>query len=233
VVVLTSGDGSIGQPRLDDSQRLLAAWGLRVRTDWLNPVSDSVVYQALLGTGASPFRAWLDGLTQAALDAAIDTVVADQAEGYNPTHDLCRVLANRLVERLRAAGREVRSLEMPLVGHPCDPAHEDRIEVEVRLSETELAHKLAQMLDYARRCSPVLLGEVRTMLDSYGPQAFAHECLYPAALTRYEGERWPDEPPFFERAGEVRRAQGVYKDVIRASHLQRMVAEACRLGPAA
>ena len=226
VVVLTRGDGSIGQPRREDSRRMLNQWGLDVRSEWLAPVSDSVVYQALLGTGSSPFGEWLDGLTRAALEAGIDTVVADEAEGYNPSHDLCRVLANRLVSRLRAAGREVRNLEIPLVGHPCDPAREDQIEIEVRLTEAELRQKLEQVLDYARRCSPVLLAEVQTMFDTFGTQAFARECLYPAARTPYEEGVLPGDMPHFERVGEERQAAGIYKDVIRARHLLRMVTAA-------
>lgn len=224
--MLTSGDGSIGQPRLEDSRRMLNQWGLDVRSEWLAPVSDSVVYQALLGIGASPFEQWLDGLTQATLDANIDTVVADEAEGYNPSHDLCRVLANRLVSRLREAGREVRNLEIPLVGHPCDPAREDQVEIEVHLTEAELQNKLGQVLDYARRCSPVLLGEVQTMFDTFGTQAFARECLYPAAPTPYEVGLLPETLPYFERVGEERRAAGIYKDVIRARHLLRVVTAA-------
>lgn len=230
VVMLTSGDGSIGQPRLDDSRRLLVAWGLDVRDDWLKPVSDAVVYQALLGTGASPFQAWLDDLTEAALEAGIDTVVADEAEGYNPSHDLCRVLANRLVSRLREAGRSVRNLEIPLVGHPCDPAREGQVEIDVRLTEAELQEKLAQVLDYARRCSPVLLGEVQTMFDTFGTQAFGRECLYPAARTPYEDGRLPDTMPHFERVGEERKAAGIYKDVIRARHLLDIVTTAGQPG---
>lgn len=230
VVMLTSGDGSIGQPRLDDSRRLLVAWGLDVRDDWLQPVSDAVVYQALLGTGPSPFQAWLDDLTEAALNAGIDAVVADEAEGYNPSHDLCRVLANRVVSRLREAGRSVRNLEIPLVGHPCDPAREGQVEIDVRLTEAELQEKLAQVLDYARRCSPVLLGEVQTMFDTFGTQAFGRECLYPAARTPYEDGRLPDTMPHFERVGEERKAAGIYKDVIRARHLLDIVTAAGQPG---
>lgn len=224
--MLTSGDGSIGQPRLDDSRKLLTRWGLSVRTDWLAPVSDAVVYQALLGTGASPFAGWLDDLTRGALAEGIDTVVADEAEGYNPSHDLCRVLANRLVGRLREAGRSVRSLEIPLVGHPCDPAREAQVEIDVRLNDAELRQKLDDVLDYARRCSPVLLGEVQTMFDTFGTQAFARECLYPAARTPYEDGQEPATMPHFERVGEERQAAGIYKNVIRARHLLRMVTDA-------
>lgn len=223
VVALTNGDGSVGQARLSDTEDLLADLGVRVRRDWLEPVSDSAVYQALLGTAPSPFAAWLDQLTQAALEEGIDGVVSDQAEGYNPTHDLCRVLANCLVQRLEQAGRPVRNLEIPLVGHPCDPAHDAQAEVKITLSEHELSQKLAKMHDYARRCSPILEQELQTMLDSYGQQAFATECLYTARRTPYEDGKVPDVMPSFERIGEERRRAGIYKHVIQAQHLQQLV----------
>jgi hypothetical protein len=223
VVVLTNGDGSIGQARLSDTQELLAGIGVSVRRDWLEPVSDSVVYQALLGACPSPFAAWLDMLTQAALDGGIDTLVSDEAEGYNPTHDLCRALANCLARRMEQAGRRVRNLEIPLVGHPCAPAREEHAEVQVHLSEPELQEKLATMRDYAHRCSPVLEAELQTMLDTYGPQAFATECLYTARRTPYEDGGVPEVMPSFERIGEERRRAGVYKDVIQARHLGQLV----------
>lgn len=223
VVVLTNGDGSIGQPRLADTQQLLAQAHVQLRSDWLRPVADSVVYQALLGGGASPFQLWLEQLTQAGLDGQFDTVVADEAEGYNPTHDLCRALANRLVQRLEQAGRSIRSLEFPLVGHPCDPARQGQAEVEVTLSPAELEQKLALMMDYAGRCSAVLTRELQTMLDTYGAQAFGKECLYRASTTPYEANELPVTTPFFERAGEERKRAGIYKHVIRAEHLRHLV----------
>ncbi|WP_029413300.1 MULTISPECIES: hypothetical protein [Acidovorax] len=223
VVILTNGDGSIGQARLSDTQDLLADIGVRVRRDWLEPVSDAAVYQALLGTAPSPFAGWLTQLTQAALQEGIDVLVSDQAEGYNPTHDLCRVLANCLVQQMGQAGRQVRNLEIPLVGHPCDPAHEEQAEVKITLSAPELAQKLAKMQDYARRCSPVLEQELQTMLDSYGQQAFATECLYTARRTPYEDGKVPDAMPSFERIGEERLLAGIYKHVIQAQHLRQLV----------
>lgn len=223
VVVLTNGDGSIGQARLSDSQDLLADLGVSVRRDWLEPVSDAVVYQALLGAAPSPFSGWLDQLTQAAMQEGVDVVVSDQAEGYNPTHDLCRVLANCLVQRMGQAGRQVRNLEIPLVGHPCDPAQDGQAEIKITLSASELHQKLTAMHDYARRCSPVLEQELQTMLDSYGQQAFATECLYTARRTSYEDGKVPDVMPSFERIGEERRRAGIYKHVIQAQHLKQLV----------
>lgn len=223
VVVLTHGDGSIHQPRLSDSEHLLSEMGVRIRTDWLAPVSDATVYQALLGTGPSPFASWLASLTQAAMDAGIEMLVADEAEGYNPTHDLCRALANGVAHQLQQAGRPVQNLEIPLIGHPCDPERQGAAEVEVRLSGPELDHKLSMMEAYARRCSPVLEQELQTMLDSFGRQAFATECLYTASHTPYENGELPEVMPSFERIGEERRQAGIYQHVIRADHLRQLV----------
>lgn len=223
VVVLTNGDGSIGQARLSDTEEILAGMGVRVRRDWLEPVRDAAVYQALLGAAPSPFTAWLDQLTQAAMQEGVDVVVSDQEEGYNPTHDLCRVLANGLVQRMREAGRAIRSLEIPLVGHPCDPAQDGQVEIRVTLSAAELDQKLTTMWQYAHRCSPVLEQELKTMLDSFGEQAFATECLYTARRTPYEDGQLPKVMPSFERIGEERRRAGVYQHVITAQHLRQLV----------
>lgn len=223
VVMLTHGDGSIGQPRLADSLAVLTALGVRLRADWISAVSDQAIYQALLGQGPSPLDGWLERLSERALAAGVTTVVADEAEGYNPTHELCRVLANRLCERLRRGGHEVDNLEVPLVGHPCDPARRAQMRVEVTLSPAQAAWKIGQMCDYARRCSPVLEAEVRKMLDDFGAEAFATECLYAARRTVYEDDRLPDEKPAFERFGEARHAAGIYPHVIRAEHLRQLV----------
>lgn len=227
VVMLTHGDGSLGQPRLGDSRALLERLGVAVRDDWLQAVSDQLIYQALLGRTGSPLPGWLDALFDACWAAGITTVVADEAEGYNPSHDLCRVLANRLTARLARAGRTVVNLEMPLVGHPCDPWRWPGARVEVRLTPEQAVWKLTQMRDYARRCSPVLEAEVEKMIDEFGREAFATECLFDATRTPYEDGLCPALAPHFEQVGEQRHAAGVYQDVIRSSHVLRCVEAVC------
>ena len=223
VVMLTHGDGSIGQPRLEDSEHLLHQIGVRVRTDWLQPVSDGAVYQALLDTDVSLIDGWLARLTHAAQREPFDCIVADEAEGYNPSHDLCRVLANRLQHRLQQAGSTVRALEFPLIEHPCDPARSARAEIDITLSPQELDTKLALMKSYAERCSPVLAQELQTMLDRFGEQAFARECIYEASVTPYEQGQLPVTAPYFETRGEERMKAGIYQHVIRARHLLEQV----------
>ena len=223
VVVLTHGDGSIGQPRLEDTRHLLREIDVEVRDDWIAPIADSAVYQALLGLQPSPLPQWLERLVAASDEEPFDVVVADEAEGYNPTHDVCRVLANLLVHRLEQSGRAVQSLEMPLVGHPCDPARNEQLQVAVSLDTRELDYKLDIMKRYAQRCSPILEQELQTMLDTFGEQAFAQECLYSAGNTPYERNELPLTMPYFERVGEERYRAGIYAHVIRAEHVRRLV----------
>ncbi len=223
VVVLTNGDGSIGQPRLDHSRQLLTPLGVQIREDWLASVPDSHIYNALLQTGPSPFKAWLAQLIEIGKQGHFDTVVADQAEGYNPSHDLCRVLANCLVQELQRAGVSVRNLEFPLIGHSCDPARQIDAQTEVSLSGDELHHKLSVMRLYAKQTSPVLEQELQTMLGTYGEASFAKECLYLASQTPYEFNELPSILPEFERIGQERFRAGIYQHVIRAEHLRQLV----------
>lgn len=223
IVMLTNGEGSIGQPRLEHSLQLLEPIGVQIRNDWLASVPDSHIYGALLGTAPSPFGAWLTRLVDLGMQGQFDTVVADQAEGYNPSHDLCRVMANCLVDRLRKSGKSVRSLEFPVVGPSCDPHRQSEVEDTVILSPAELRHKLALMHFYAQRTSPVLKQELDAMLASFGEESFGKEYLYPASRTPYELDEMPTVLPEFERIGEERFRAGVYRHVIRAEHLRRLV----------
>lgn len=228
VVMLTHGDGSIGQPRLEHSLQLLEPIDVHIREDWLAPVSDACIYNALLGTAASPFKLWLANLIKMGMQGHFDVIVADEAEGYNPSHDLCRVLANCLAHALRQAGRSITSLEFPLIGHACDPARQNDVVTEVTLSDEELRHKLSMMRLYAQRTSPILEQELQTMLDKFGEKSFAKECLYPASQTAYECGELPHALPEFERIGEERHRAGIYQHVIRAEHLRQLVQDMSR-----
>lgn len=222
-VILTQGDGASGDSRLEESARLLDQVGARLCRSWLEPVPDKRIYGALLGRHESPFPAWLAALVKRCAESDVQTIVADSAEGYNPSHDLCRALANQLVRDLRSRGKPIASLEFPLDGHPNDPARREQVREQVQMSGDEVKDKIFLALDYARRTSVQLHSEIESMLEKFGEEAFQIETFYAAQRTTYEDGHLPDETPHFETVGEERTKSGVYRDVIRARHLLNLI----------
>ena len=225
VVILTQGEGAEAEPRIGESLALLAASGIDIDDPWLESVPDQHIYSALLGRARSPFPHWLAQLEARCIRHGVRRIVADSAEGYNPSHDLCRSLANALVVRLAARGRAVDSLEFPLDGHPFEPCGFGPARERIALSEGEVSEKLELARAYAARTSRTLLAEIDAMCERFGETAFASEVLFAARPTDYEQGRVPAQPPHFETVGEQRQAAGVYADVIRATHLLRLCSE--------
>ncbi len=221
VVVLTDGAGSNGVPRLgptiDNLERAGASWLPQV----LAPVADTAIYQALLDGDTAMFERWLDALTAHVIEQNIECIVADEAEDYNPSHDLCRMLANLVALQAKANGHPVLSFGYPTVGHPCPPARlaaEEHVVVELGVQEWR--SKLDDLYGYTRSFGGQLQREFEGFIAEFGAEAYGRECLFTAQPTRYEQAEAPASKPFFESAGEERVAAGIYKHVIRGTHLQ-------------
>ena len=73
----------------------------------------------------------------------------------------------------------------------------------------EQERKLQAALAY-----PEMRMEVQAALLSHGKRAFAVECLRPAATTTII-ERFANEPPAYERLGQIRINEGRYGEVVR------------------
>lgn len=220
-VVLTNGAGSSGTPRLEPTIDNLVRAGANWIPQVVEPVADADIYRALLEGDASMFAQWLDALTAHVLAQGIDCIVADEAEDYNPSHDLCRLLANQVAAHAAARGHPVRAFGYPTVGHPSPPG---RLSTErhlmAELDAQELQAKLDDMHRYARSFGGQLQRELDGFLAEFGAQAYGRECLFAAQPTRYERTEAPAAKPSFETIGEERVAAGVYKYVIRGAHLQ-------------
>jgi hypothetical protein len=230
-VVLTNGAGSGGVPRLDPTLDNLARAGARWVPQVVQPVADADIYRALLEGDTALFTQWVEALTAHVVAQGIDCIVADEAEDYNPSHDLCRLLANRVAERAAECGQPVRSLGYPTVGHPSPPARlAGEHHVMVELDAQALQAKLDDMHGYARHFGGQLERELAGFIAEFGAQAYGRECLFAAQPTRYELAQPPATKPAFETFGEARVAEGVYQHVIRGAHLQ-AVADRLRAAP--
>jgi hypothetical protein len=214
VFVLTDGSGSAGVSRLASTTRVLEDLCV-ARGSIYGRLSDRVLYQALIDGNLALFTELAEELADALLKARVDYVVSDNADAYNPSHDVCRLIASAAVAL--ANGR--RSMAMPsfefsLIGRPdaCPEAQRDRA-VWLKLSDEALERKLA-----AARAYPELAREVDSAVDVLGVEAFRTECL------RLVGDPVPLEVtagvPFYEHYGSERVASHAYAQVVRRSHVQ-------------
>jgi hypothetical protein len=216
VLVLTDGAGRSGTSRLPATARVLARAGA-TPGEVFGRFRDRDIYEAMLGRDLELFRA-LAGDVAAALEDA-DYVVGDAAEGYNPTHDVCRLLVDAAAARVRRRrGRALASFAFPLVGPPTGSTPPGSTDVDTTLDADAFARKLVAARDYVE-----LDGEVRAALDGVGIAAFRRE-----VFQHVEGgsERAGGDVPFYERHGERRVAEGAYRHVLRRAEHVAPIAEA-------
>ena len=221
VCVLTDGSGSGGEGRLESTTGVLAATGARAGPvyGWM---SDRAIYAAILGGDVGRFCRLADELAAMLVELDADCVVADAVEGYNPSHDVCRLVVNAA---LRMAGRgrasPIAAYDFLLVGAPdqCPETLRSRA-LWLALDDDALARKLA-----AARGYPELGMEVERALERFGTAPFRTECLRPVDLSDRYG--WDAaETPYYETYGEKRVAEGAYDRVLRFGEHVRPLADA-------
>jgi hypothetical protein len=221
VCVLTDGSGSGGEGRLESTTAVLACTGARTGPvyGWM---ADRAIYAAILEGDAARFCRLADELAAMMVEGEVDCVVADAVEGYNPSHDVCRLVVNAALRMAaRACGRPIAAYDFLLVGapHQCPDELRERA-LWLSLDDTALARKLQ-----AARAYPELAAEVERALERYGAAPFRTECLRPVDLSEPYG--WTAaEAPYYERYGEKRVAEGAYQRVLRFREHVRPLAEA-------
>jgi hypothetical protein len=129
-------------------------------------------------------------------------IVCDAAEGYNPVHDLCRLIAGAAIE---IADAGVKQYEYAVVNGPdsLDPAGDD---LHLDLDDVTFEAKI----EAARRFA-AFLPDVDEMLSRHGHDAYRHETLRRVIDWTDLGSGVPE----YERFGETRVAAGHYRRVIR------------------
>ncbi|HEX2093322.1 MAG TPA: hypothetical protein VHG28_13020 [Longimicrobiaceae bacterium] len=221
VCVLTDGSGSTGEGRLESTSRVLERTEAR-RGPVYGRMSDREVYAAIMDHDLRLFCDLADELCAALLGHGADCVVGDAVEGYNPSHDVCRLVINAAVRMAsRVQGAPLPNYDFVLVGAPdeCPEALRDAT-FRLSLDDDALSRKLE-----AARGYPEMAGEVEAALARFGVTPFRLECLRPVDIEDRTG--WTaEEPPFYERHGEKRVAAGVYDRVLRFREHVLPVAEA-------
>jgi hypothetical protein len=210
VFVLTDGSGHSNQSRLSSTTRILDQAGAK-RGGIYGGLTDSAAYKAILNREFEPFIGFARELTSGFVNEQIDFVAGDALEGYNPMHDVCRLIINTSVAVARRVHRrEIANFEFSLVNQPHGtelPPHAN--EICLRLDETTLARKISIAQGYAE-----LAGEVSTALGATVVTAFGVERLRPVE-SETGARRCDNEIPFYELYGEKQVALGHYTEVLR------------------
>src|SRR5688572_22331775 len=196
VCVLTDGSGHSGQSRLHYTEELLRATGAPAGGIF-GRFTDRGIYAAIRGRDFSPIAALADELAADLIRRRIEVVVADAMEGYNPAHDLCRLIVGAACARAAAAGVNVRHYEYPIFGGP--NAFDDSGEI-TTLDDVEFAAKIERSRAFA-----AVLADVDEMLTRFGDAAFRREAF--RAIGGWSATPWDDgSQPMYEIIGEERVA---------------------------
>ncbi|PYS79387.1 MAG: hypothetical protein DMF66_02925 [Acidobacteria bacterium] len=242
VLVLTDGSGREGRSRISSTTRYLEKLGAR-RGRVFGRFTDLEVYRAVLARDFPVFTSLCDELADAFVAEGVSAVVGDASEGYNSTHDLCRLVVNVAVElAARSDERPIANYDFPVVARPdhC-PAHLRARALWLRLDDETFARKLSA----AREFYPALAAETADALQGRGDErvsghfklkddehaatdldgldTFRVECLRPVS---HGDAPFESRVPFYELQGEMRVAEGLYEQVIRFGEHMRPLAEA-------
>jgi len=195
---------------------LLVAAGARP-SPVFGKLRDVELYRALLRGDHRPFVELFEEIAESALREGVSVLAADAAEGYNPAHDVARLLANAVAAHSARSGLPVENLAFPLEAAP--GAGSGEVTVQLALDEGAFTRKLAAATAYGE-----MKEEVERALAGHGEGAFRVETLR-RADPGFDLEAAHGPTPFYERFGERRVAEGVYPEVVRhRAHLQPLAA---------
>lgn len=185
--------------------------------------TDREMYAAILGGDAELIGGLVNEVAAEIVANRIDTVVSDAMEGFNPVHDLCRIIAGAACSLAGNVAHYEYSLhEGP---HAFDAVGDAEI---IDLDDEALEAKLA----CARDLAPVL-SDIGEMLARFGEAAFRRESFRP--IEDWTACPWPaDSRPLYEHIGEERVALHRYDRVIRyAEHMRPLIDRVRAMMPAA
>jgi len=208
VFVITDGSGS-GRSRIASTLDTLAATGCEAGSI-MGAFTDREIYRIILNGDVDPMVSMTVDLADALIEHGVRSVVADAFEFYNPTHDLCSVIADLAAQSAQiTTGRTITRYAYAVTEAPSGDGET------LLLDDAALARKIAA----AERCES-LKAEVDSLLAKIGIDALRREVLTPAGTHI----PIPASQPFYETHGERRVADGHYMTVIRyAQHFRPFV----------
>jgi hypothetical protein len=237
VFVLTDGSGHGGQSRIGSTSKILGQVRAQ-RGSIYGRFTDVGLYELILGQNFQPFLRVVDEFADAILNERPSTIAGDAIEGYNPSHDLCRLIINAAITIARRSGCEVVNRDFLLARPHAVSTESDA--VHFQLDDAAFTRKLQ-----AARAFPELQLEIEAAMagellsfreypqldrswigSNRGTSLYRTEVLRPVHENHHQEEF--TEAPFYERYGELRVADGHYHSVIRYRDHILPLAEALR-----
>ncbi|MCA1576753.1 MAG: hypothetical protein LC794_05240 [Acidobacteria bacterium] len=242
VWVLTDGSGHTGRSRIDSTTRVLHANGAVPGPVYAH-MSDVDLYNAVLNFEHSPFISIVDRLAATLMNKNVTCIAGDAEEGYNPAHDICRLIINAAVTLVKLKrDRDVPNYDFKLAGAPANCSDELRDgPIWLNLDDAAFARKVSAARNYPELHAEVeaaLNGTVNTGFTSdpilnersrstYGVTTannFRVECLRPVNVNGIKPNK--DATPFYEEYGERQVSAGRYTHVLRYREHMLPLAEA-------
>lgn len=222
VFILTDGSGSVNEPRLYQSIRLIEANGARYMESF-PAIPDREMYRMILENQTEKILAIKARLKSFILEAGYDCIVGDALEGFNPTHDLCRYLINGIITDIKEeTGLSIRTYDFLLDEAPNNiPQSSNHQGISLELSPAEFDEKLEAANNY-----PELKYEVEYAINRFGREAFYWES-FRKVNDLSEIRNWKGEEPYYETFGRKRIEEGLYSDLITFDHHLKPIALAC------
>lgn len=236
IFILTDGTGRASRSRLDATTAYLSQCGVeRTRGGLYGRFTDREVYGALLALDFTFFLRLADELSESFLRDGIGYVSGDATEGYNSTHDACRLVIDTAVEMAsQARGRPIDNFDFPIVNRPDYCPEKSRAQmIRLELDDDQFRRKISSARKYypelAAEVENAFKGEQQGALKDYlaldererreqacaGFEMFRVECLRPIVPEEQNDVSSSCAPPFYESHAERLVAAGHYEKVIR------------------
>ncbi|QLE58783.1 hypothetical protein [Nostoc sp. TCL26-01] len=209
VFILTDGSGSSQEPRLNSTTKILNKINAKPSNIY-GRFSDREIYQAILNHDFNLFIKLTEELVDILSQAQVELVVGDAVEGYNPVHDVCRIIINAAVEILEKRGQKIANFDFWLNRKPDDfaPQLSEQV-VCLKLDDAGLARKLATAQGYDEMAE-----EVNAAIQVFGLEVFRNECFRQIQI-RGKNDAQMADTPFYEQYGEKKVVAGLYQQVLR------------------
>ncbi|MCR9223858.1 MAG: hypothetical protein NXH70_07280 [Hyphomonas sp.] len=217
--IFTDGSGSINEPRISYSERILEMAGA-VRSSVFGRYSDKDCYAFIKARDSTPFVELRDELVEEFLADNVQQIFSDACEYYNPMHDLASYVADAVTIKLASKrGSPADRFVIPIA--PSDGLTRVALKSDAVVSLPQTPDDLIFKLEAIGAYEP-LAQEIQSAKTLEG-EAYLQEklCLHqpiaqaPGAL---------EIEPFYERFGRERIAAGVYSELITYSEHMMQIA---------